>query len=160
MKSSKSRWLIATTIVLAATLSGCSTAEKNKAPEPAPAPAPAPAPPPPPPSFVVEDVWFEFDSAKLKPAAVNRLDTIAIELVGQPTVPYEVVGHTDSIGSEAYNQGLSVERATSVSEYLIGRDVPASRLSVKGMGESMPIAPNNTKEGRAKNRRVEVRPIK
>ena len=157
MKVSSSKWAIAA-IVVAAVLSGCSTAEKNMAP--APAPAPAPPPPPPPPTFVVEDVWFEFDSADLKPTAVDRLDNIAIELIGQKDISYDVVGHTDSIGTEEYNQGLSVERATSVSEYLIGRSVPATQLSTRGMGESQPVAPNDTKEGRAKNRRVEIRPIK
>jgi len=75
-----------------------------------------------------------------------------------PTLRVLLEGHTDSIGAEAYNQGLSERRAKAVMQYLIKGGVDSARLSTVGYGESRPIAPNNTKEGRAKNRRVELTP--
>ena len=68
----------------------------------------------------------------------------------------EVAGHTDSMGSEAYNQGLSERRAQSVQDYLVSKGVKAQRLTAKGYGESMPVASNDTDAGRAENRRVEL----
>ena len=68
----------------------------------------------------------------------------------------EVAGHTDSTGAEEYNQGLSERRANSVKDYLVSKGVQAQRLQAKGYGESMPVASNDTKEGRAENRRVEL----
>ena len=71
-------------------------------------------------------------------------------------VDVKIVGHTDSDGTEAYNQALSVRRATSVRDYLATKGVNPSLMSVSGMGESQPVASNKTREGRAQNRRVEV----
>ena len=71
-------------------------------------------------------------------------------------VVVEIAGHTDSIGSEEYNQGLSERRAESVKDYLVGKGVKAHRLSSKGYGEMRPVASNDTEEGRAENRRVEM----
>jgi outer membrane protein OmpA-like peptidoglycan-associated protein len=68
----------------------------------------------------------------------------------------EVGGHTDSVGSEAYNQGLSERRADAVRDYLMSKGVKASRLTARGYGESRPVASNDTEEGRAENRRVEL----
>lgn len=153
---------------LALTIAGCSTAPKERAPAPvaapapapAPAPMPAPAPPPPAPSFVIEDVNFDFDKATLKPGAISRLDTVAAELRNQGSVGYEVAGFTDSVGSEAYNQGLSERRAQAVADYLGRQGVSPGQLSVRGYGESNPVASNADSAGRAQNRRVEVRPLR
>ncbi|MCB1745359.1 MAG: OmpA family protein [Gammaproteobacteria bacterium] len=143
---------------MALLLSGCSMTDKNQPPPPAPEPVAAPTPPPP--SYVIKDVNFDFDKATLKPMASQVLDGVASELQQQPGVPYEVGGHTDSIGSTRYNQDLSERRAGTVRDYLVGRGVSGSQLSTRGYGESMPVASNKTAEGRAENRRVEIRPVK
>jgi OOP family OmpA-OmpF porin len=111
-----------------------------------------------PPVFVVDDVNFEFDKSNLRPAATAILDRVAGELRAQPNVPYEVAGFTDSVGTAAYNQGLSERRAFAVHDYLIGRGVDDGQISARGYGESNAIVSNSTKEDRARNRRVEVRP--
>jgi OOP family OmpA-OmpF porin len=173
IKNTKRLLLVSAALTL--TVAGCSTAPKNVAPEPvpapmaAPAPAPRPAPPPPrvvapapvpAPSYVIEDVHFDFDRATLKPGATSTLDQVANELQQQRGVRYEVVGHTDSVGSDAYNQGLSERRAEAVRAYLVSHGVSASQLTTRGEGESNPVASNTTSADRAKNRRVEVRPIR
>jgi OmpA-OmpF porin, OOP family len=142
---------------LAMILAGCGTAPKPPLPAPVAA-APAPAPPPPP-TYVIQDVHFDFDRSELKPSAVATLDQVAADLRQHGTVRYEVAGFTDSIGSEAYNQSLSERRAESVRAYLVSRGVDSMQLSARGYGESSPVASNATAEGRARNRRVEVRPI-
>ncbi len=132
-------------------LAGCSSASKNELPPPAPAPAPAP-------SFIISDVSFAFDSAQLTSSADATLNQAASALQNQPNVPYLVAGHTDSVGDDAYNQLLSERRANSVASYLVQSGVSASQLSVAGYGETQPMASNDTAEGRAQNRRVEIRP--
>jgi OOP family OmpA-OmpF porin len=104
----------------------------------------------------LEGVHFDFDSAKLKPEAMTILDDAAALLMKHERVVVEVGGHTDSTGPESYNQGLSERRANSVQDYLVSKGVRASRLSAKGYGEAMPVASNDTREGRAMNRRVEL----
>jgi OOP family OmpA-OmpF porin len=131
------------------------------------APPPPPPPPPPPvaPAAPVDDcgrivlrgVNFAFDSAEIDPASSVVLDAAADQLKECPNVSVRVEGHTDSIGSDAYNQGLSERRAEGVQSHLIGRGVSASRLTAIGYGESQPIASNDTEEGRALNRRVELK---
>ncbi len=101
-------------------------------------------------------VYFDFDRATLKPEAVAVLDEAAELLNHHTKVVVEVGGHTDSVGTESYNQGLSERRANVVRDYLVGKGVNASRLSAKGYGESRPVAGNDSKEGRAKNRRTEL----
>ena len=154
-------------ITLALAVAGCSTAEKHKEPPPAPAPVAAkPAPPPPAPApapkpaYIISDVNFDFDKAKLTPAASGILDEAAAGLLKQSGVPYEVSGYTDTSGDETYNQGLSERRADAVRDYLVGHGVPADQLKVVGYGEANPIADNGTREGRAINRRVEIRPVR
>ncbi|MDD2048638.1 OmpA family protein [Pseudomonas putida] len=109
--------------------------------------------------IVIRDVHFEFDSARLTPADKERLNTIATRLKNEaPTARLSVTGHTDSVGRDAYNQKLSEQRAHSVTDYLVSSGVPqASFVSVQGAGESRPEADNATAEGRAMNRRVEIR---
>ena len=134
------------------------------APMPAPAPKPAPPPPPPPPpppevgSKIVslEGTNFDFNSAKLTAGGMERLDAAAEVLAANPTVRVSVEGHTDSVGSDAYNQKLSEKRAQSVVTYLVSKGVDGARLSPMGYGETKPIASNETAEGRAQNRRVDL----
>jgi OmpA-OmpF porin, OOP family len=109
--------------------------------------------------FVLRGVKFEFDSERLTPEALNILNDVATTLQAYPNVDVELEGHTDSIGSDAYNQGLSERRANSVKTYLVGRGVDARRMTPVGYGEAMPIADNNTEEGRDENRRVELKVI-
>ena len=104
----------------------------------------------------LEGVHFDFDKATLRPEAKNVLDQAAALLDKHDRVVVEIAGHTDSKGSEEYNQGLSKRRANTVRDYLTGKGVRASRLSAKGYGESRPVASNDTEEGRAENRRVEM----
>ena len=104
----------------------------------------------------LEGVHFDFDKATLKPEAKAVLDEAAALLAKHERVVVEVAGHTDSTGAEAYNQKLSERRATAVQDYLVSKGVRASRLTAKGYGESMPVASNDTKAGRAENRRVEL----
>lgn len=100
---------------------------------------------------------FDFDSAMLKPAMKAELDTVVSRVqASKGSEMLEVVGHTDSTGPAAYNQGLSERRAQAAADYLAGNGLNASRMTVKGMGESNPIADNATRDGRAMNRRVEI----
>jgi len=130
-----------------------------KPPPPAPAPVPV-APAPPPDScgrIVLRGVNFAFDSAEIDAASSGVLDVAAEQLNGCPNVAVRVDGYTDSIGTDAYNQGLSERRANAVMGHLVDRGVSASRLTATGYGESNPVASNKTAEGRALNRRVELR---
>jgi OOP family OmpA-OmpF porin len=100
---------------------------------------------------------FEFNSAKLKPNMKAALDDVAAKVEATPGDEHlMVIGHTDSIGSEAYNMKLSERRAQATADYLVGKGIAADHITSKGMGESQPVADNSTKAGRAKNRRVEI----
>ena len=100
---------------------------------------------------------FDFDSAKLKPSMKAALDDVAARVsASQGDETLVVVGHTDSVGAEAYNQGLSERRAKATAMFLIDQGVSADRIETKGMGESQPVADNGNAAGRAKNRRVEI----
>ncbi len=105
---------------------------------------------------VSSEVSFDFDSASLKPAFVPTLDKVANVLSRYPKTNVTVVGHTDSIGTESYNQDLSERRARSVSNYLAANGVDATRLFSLGQGETQPRASNATEAGRQLNRRVEI----
>ena len=104
---------------------------------------------------ILRTVNFVFNSERLTAPAQDTLNGVAAALIGQPSLNVQIAGHTDSIGSEKYNQQLSQKRAASVRAYLISKGVSASNLQAKGYGESSPVASNDTKEGRAENRRVE-----
>lgn len=109
--------------------------------------------------LVFNDINFETGSAVILPTSFPILDNIAELLKANTTVVVEIGGHTDSQGSDSYNLRLSDLRANAVRNYLIQRGVTATRLIAKGYGESMPIAPNTTRDGRARNRRVEFKVI-
>lgn len=103
------------------------------------------------------DVTFAVDSTEISPSFQNALDRVAQSMVEYPDSLIDVYGHTDSTGSDQYNMDLSKRRADAVARYLISRGVSSARIQTQGMGESYPVADNNTAEGRAKNRRVEVK---
>ena len=102
------------------------------------------------------DAFFDFDKSVLKPEGKAKLD----DLVGKiKDINLEViiaVGHTDSVGSDSYNQKLSVARSESVKAYLVSKGIEKNRVYTEGKGEKQPVADNKTSEGRAKNRRVEI----
>jgi len=104
----------------------------------------------------LEGINFDFDSATIKPEYASILDGAVQALEGNPSVHVVVEGHTDSRGSEAYNQKLSEERAAAVVSYLVGKGIDAARLTSVGRGESAPVAPNDTAENMYKNRRVDL----
>jgi outer membrane protein OmpA-like peptidoglycan-associated protein len=108
-------------------------------------------------SIVLQDVFFDFGSAVLQPESFYTLDQEAKLLQANPNWFLEIEGHTDSVGSEEYNQSLSEKRAASVKEYLVGKGIEANRLSIRGYGSTKPIADNETEEGRQRNRRVVFR---
>lgn len=143
---------------------------------PAPKPVVAPPPPPPPPAAkpkpapakpkpvaekvtLAADVLFDFDKSALKPEGKNKLDDLAGKIRGVNLEVVIAIGHTDSIGSDAYNQKLSIRRAESVKAYLVSKGVEPNRIYTEGKGEKQPVASNKTREGRQKNRRVEIEVI-
>lgn len=105
---------------------------------------------------VDSEVSFDFNRAEIKPAFRGSLDKLAAVIVKYDRTVVHVVGHTDSIGSDAYNQDLSERRARSVGDYLASRGVPDYRLRTEGRGEREPRATNATEAGRQLNRRVEI----
>jgi OOP family OmpA-OmpF porin len=153
------------------------TAAPGCGPAPAPAPAPAPvvAPPRAPAAPAVApraapapqapaaskvtyaaDAFFDFDKATLKPAGKAKLDDLVGKVKGINLEVIIAVGHTDSVGSDVYNQKLSVKRAESVKAYLVSKGIEKNRIYTEGKGEKQPVADNKTNEGRGKNRRVEI----
>ena len=103
------------------------------------------------------DSYFDFNKATLKPAGKERIDSEIIPPMKEHSELRALVeGHTDSIGSEAYNLRLSERRANAVADYMESQGISSSRITTKGWGKSKPVADNRTKEGRAKNRRVEI----
>ncbi len=110
--------------------------------------------------IILPDIHFEFDKAIIKPESYPILDSVAQWLKENPNMIVEIAGHTDSIGSAEYNLSLSRRRAEAVRQYLIKKGISPHRLYARGYGETQPIADNGTEEGRAKNRRVEIRVIR
>jgi OOP family OmpA-OmpF porin len=126
---------------------------------PAAAPAPAPVVPVAPATEKVSfaaDAFFDFDKATLKPEGKAKLDDLSDKVKGITLEVIIAVGHTDSVGADAYNQKLSEKRAQAVKEYLTSKGTDASRVYVEGKGEKQPVADNKSADGRAKNRRVEI----
>ena len=107
-------------------------------------------------TIVLNEVLFEINSYKLKEDLKLTLDSIAIYLRKQSMAAVNISGHTDNTGKEDYNITLSSQRAESVAEYLLERGLNPDRVSYVGLGSSVPIQPNDSPEGRRKNRRVEI----
>jgi len=102
------------------------------------------------------NVLFAFDKSDLTPAAKSQLDALMDKLRNADVVSIKVIGHTDSKGTDAYNQALSERRASSVAAYLLSQGLAPEKLTSEGRGEREPVADNETEEGRAQNRRVEL----
>ncbi|ETH07379.1 outer membrane protein A [Bordetella pertussis 2371640] len=102
------------------------------------------------------DTFFDFDKSTLKPEGRQLLDQVAQQAGTIDLETIIAVGHTDSIGTEAYNQKLSERRAAAVKTYLVSKGIDPNRIYTEGKGELQPIASNKTREGRAQNRRVET----
>jgi len=147
----------------------CDGALKPPAPAPVVAPAPPPAPvatPAPAPVVVPQpttekvtfaaDAFFDFNKATLKPEGKAKLDDLVSKMGGIALEVIIAVGHTDSVGGDAYNQKLSVKRSEAVKAYLVSKGVEKNRVYTEGKGKKQPVADNKTAEGRAKNRRVEI----
>ena len=142
-------------------------AKAAPAPAPAPAPvvaAPAPAPAPAPMAAApvaskvtyAADAFFDFDKAVLKPEGKAKLDDLVSKVKSISLEVIIAVGHTDSVGKDAYNQKLSVARSEAVKAYLVSKGIEKNRVYTEGKGDKQPAADNKTAEGRAKNRRVEI----
>jgi len=144
--------------------------KKPEPPKAAPAPAPAPAAPAPQPVAapkpapqpvkqaitIQAEALFDFDKSVLKPEGKKSIDD-AIAKMKQVDVEMVIAtGHTDSVGTDAYNQKLSERRATTVKEYMVSQGISAAKITTLGKGETQPVASNKTAEGRAKNRRVDI----
>jgi OmpA-OmpF porin, OOP family len=175
-------WMLLVALAFAA---GCATEPPKPEAQPAPPPAPVPAPKPPPPPepkprapepekpkpapekpkpvaekvTFAADVLFDFDKAVIKPEGKSKLDDISNKAKGVNLEVVIAIGHADSVGSDAYNQRLSVRRAESVKAYLVSKGIEANRVYTEGKGEKQPVAENKTADGRAKNRRVEIEVI-
>jgi len=110
-------------------------------------------------SVVLKNVFFDVNKFDLKPASETELDIVVQLMNDNPTVKIQIGGHTDNVGKPADNLSLSNNRARSVVTYLVSKGIPAARLSAKGFGETQPIADNKTEEGKALNRRTEMKVI-
>jgi outer membrane protein OmpA-like peptidoglycan-associated protein len=104
-------------------------------------------------------ITFAFNSSDIQPQFQGTLNQVAQTLAQYNSTYIDVIGHTDSVGSDAYNQNLSVQRANSVANYLAAQGVNRARIATQGMGESQPVASNDTEVGRAQNRRVNIRVV-
>lgn len=147
----------------ATALPGCDGAPKPE-PKAAPeAPAAAVVPPAPVVPMIISekvtfaaDAFFDFDKAVLKPEGKAKLDEVVTKLNSINLEVIIAVGHTDSVGSDVYNEKLSVRRAEAVKAYLVGKGIEKNRVYTEGKGKKQPVAENKTAAGRAKNRRVEI----
>lgn len=114
----------------------------------------------PPREFVLENVYFDTGKSSLKPSSNKALNDLAEVLKLKKTMEVEIQGHTDNVGSDESNMSLSQARAEAVKKYLVNKGIPASRITAKGYGPSMPVTDNNTEEGRAQNRRTSLKVLK
>jgi outer membrane protein OmpA-like peptidoglycan-associated protein len=108
-------------------------------------------------SIILKNIFFDFDKATIRSESANELDRLIKLLTDNPTLKIELGSHTDSKGSDDYNQKLSQSRSQSVVTYLIGKGISADRLVAKGYGETMPVATNETEIGRQENRRTDFK---
>ena len=123
----------------------------------APAPAAKPAPASVRQAVVIQaDALFDFDKSVLRPDGRKSIDDALAKLRGVDLEMVIATGHTDSVGTDRYNQRLSERRAAAVKDYLVSKGIPAAKITTIGKGESQPVATNKTAEGRQKNRRVDI----
>jgi outer membrane protein OmpA-like peptidoglycan-associated protein len=108
-------------------------------------------------NVVLKNIFFDVNKFELKNESLVELDKLVQLLTENPSLKIEISGHTDNVGKPADNLALSNERAKAVVNYLVSKNIPAQRLTPKGYGEANPIAENNTEEGRALNRRTEMK---
>jgi len=124
---------------------------------PKPVEAPKPAPQPVKVAITIQaEALFDFDKSVLKPDGKKSIDDAIVKMKQVDVEMVIATGHTDSIGTDAYNQKLSERRATTVKEYMVSQGIPAAKITTLGKGETQPVATNKTSEGRAKNRRVDI----
>ena len=150
--------------LMGSTLAGCCARPPTPPPPPPKVAAPPlrPPPPAPPPAkekLVLRGVNFDFAKYNIRPGDAAVLDEAAATLKANPGVTVDVNGYTDAIGSVEYNQKLSERRAASVVRYLVKAGISEDRLVPKGFGKTDFVATNDTAEGRAQNRRVELIPV-
>ncbi len=110
-------------------------------------------------NVVLRNIFFEVNKATLQPASEAELDILARLLLDNPGLRIEIGGHTDNVGTAADNLTLSNNRAKAVVNYLVAKKIPVTRLVAKGYGASKPVADNKTEDGRAQNRRTELKVI-
>ncbi len=110
--------------------------------------------------ITLHNIYFEFDKADLHPRSQYELKQLTSILKSDPTMVIQIIGHTDDMGTDDYNNKLSIARAIAVKQYLINNQISAARLEVAGKGDTEPMATNNTESGRQKNRRIEFRILK
>lgn len=108
-------------------------------------------------SIVLHNIFFDVNKWDLKPESQTELDKVVQLMNDNPSMKIQITGHTDNVGKPAENLTLSNNRAKAVVEYLVGKGINAGRLSAKGFGETKPVAGNDTEEGRARNRRTELK---
>lgn len=109
--------------------------------------------------MVLQGVSFESGSARMQSGSYVELDSVATVLLSNPNLRIEIGGHTDNAGTPADNQHLSTLRAEAVRNYLVAKGVPFQQMVARGYGSTVPRTPDTTPQGRAANRRVEIRPI-
>ena len=110
-------------------------------------------------SAETETVFFEFDLASLPPSGENKLNSFLQRIHLTKLLHIQVEGHTDAIGSAQYNHALSIKRAKTIRDYLVQHGIQASKITIEGFGKSLPLEPNNSEAGRAKNRRAVIIPL-
>jgi outer membrane protein OmpA-like peptidoglycan-associated protein len=108
---------------------------------------------------ILKNIFFDVNKFELRPESTSELDKLVQLLNENPTLKIEISGHTDNVGKPADNLALSNNRAKSVVQYLISKNIAATRLTAKGYGETRPVADNKTEEGRAQNRRTEMKVV-
>ena len=124
---------------------------------PKPVEAPKPAPQPVKVAITIQaEALFDFDKSILKPDGKKSIDDAIVKMKKVDVEMVIATGHTDSVGTDAYNQKLSERRATTVKEYMISQGISAAKITILGKGETQPVASNKTSDGRAKNRRVDI----
>ena len=171
MKFTKTLLLPALMGVMSLTMYSCKTkkiaaqpaAPVAQAPAPAPAPEPAPAPvqaapaPVAKPDYNFSNVLFEFNSAVLKTESFATLESAATEMKKDESVKFILNGHSSAEGTPEHNMSLSIDRANSVKSFLVNAGIDAANFEIKGFGVKAPVSSNETEEGKAQNRRVEIK---